>query len=92
MAVNQGGLVMLSNIKYIVKTQSEKERLELIDFILGDKLGFSFTTENESQIIAICPGDVWYLSSCTEEFANSGDYQIFESAEEFIKFYKDQNL
>ena len=83
---------MLSGIKYIVKTHSEEERVELRECIFSDKLAASFTVEDEFQYIAISTGDVWYLSSCTEEFANSGRYQIFESTKEFIKFYKSQKL
>ena len=83
---------MLQGIKYIVKTHSEEERMALRECIFSTKLAASFTTDDEYQLIAIYIGDVWYLSACTEEFAKSGRYQIFESAEEFIKFYKDHNL
>ena len=83
---------MLSGIKYIVKTHSEEERVELRECIFSEKLACSYTTEDEYQLLAVYPGDVWYFATCTEEFAKSGHYQIFESASEFIKYYRSHKL
>ena len=86
---------MFKGIQFVVKTHSEEERMELRDLIFSKRLAASVTNEDVEQFIAISTGDVWFLSTVSEEYAKTHDCDIFESVEEFIKFYnagKDDRL
>lgn len=86
---------MFKGIQFVVKTHSEEERMELRDLIFSKRLAASVTNEDVEQFIAISAGDVWFLSTISEEYAKTHGYDIFESVEEFIKFYnagKDKRL
>ena len=83
---------MLTGIKFIVITNSEREREELRDLIFSKTLSASVMQGgNGRQHIAISIGDVWFLSTVSEQLANSNNYTVFKSVEDFTKyFYKNQ--
>ena len=81
---------MLTGIKFIVITNSERE--ELRDLIFSKTLSASVMQGgNGLQHIAISIGDIWFLSTVSEQLANSNNYTVFKSVEDFTKyFYKNQ--
>ena len=88
-----GSKNMLTGIKYVVVTNSEEERQELREVIFSKKLAASvMTNTSEKQYIAICTGDVWFLTTIGEERASTNHYQIFDSVAEFIQFFNKNNL
>lgn len=82
---------MLKGIKYVVNTNSEKEREELREYIFSTRLSASVTNDDEHQLIAIFTGDVWFLSTVSEESIKSLNYQYFPSVSSFIKFCEASN-
>lgn len=77
---------MLKGIKYVVNTNSKKEREELIDYVCSYKLAASVTNDDEHQLIAISTGDVWFLSTISEQSLKPIKYQYFPSVSNFIDY------
>ena len=84
---------MLKGISYVVETNSEQERADLREFVLGKKLGASVIYDGDGhQLIAIMTGDVWFLCTTDENRIKSYHYDFFSSAEEFVEFFKKEGL
>ena len=84
---------MLKGIKYVVETNSEEDRVELREYIFPRIKSASVTNENEHQLIAIFTGDVWMLSTVTEETVGRlYDIMRFKSVEKYIKHCEDNQI
>lgn len=84
---------MLKGIKYVVETNSEEDRVELREYIFSRIKSASVTNENEHQLIAIFTGDVWMLSTVTEETVSRlYDITRFKSVDRFIEYCEKQQI
>ena len=84
---------MLKGIKYVVETNSEEDRVELREYIFSRIKSASVTNENEHQLIAIFTGDVWMLSTVTEDTVSRlRNITRFKSVEKFIKHCEDNQI
>lgn len=83
---------MFKGIKFIVETNSSKERNELVNYLAGKRLLASVITGGDGlQYLAISTGDVWFVSTVNKETATKPQYQQFRSAKEFIKAFQNNN-
>ena len=83
---------MFKGIKFIVETNSSKERNELVNYLAGKRLLASVISGGDGlQYLAISTGDVWFVSTVNKETATKPQYQQFRSAKEFIKSFQNNN-
>ena len=84
---------MLKGISYVIETNSEKERVELREFVFDKKKAASVIWDGDGhQLIAVMTGDVWFLCTADEERIKRYQFKHFHSAKEFIEFYKKEGL
>ena len=84
---------MLNGIKFVVKTTSNEERAELRELIFKDKLAASVMDDGKGdRLVAICTGDVWFLTEISEEYLKSIKCRYFSTFKEFKEFYQTHDL
>ena len=84
---------MLNGIKFVVKTTSNEEKAKLRELIFKDKLAASVMDDDEGErLVAICTGDVWFLTIITEQHFKSIKCKYFSTLKEFELFYKTHDL
>ena len=82
---------MFKGIQYVVETNSSEERKELVNQVFDNRLAASVISAKEGhQFIAISTGDVWFLTTISDEVVAKSHYQVFHSVDRFLTYLKGQ--